>query len=119
MIRVAIVDDHAIVRDGLRRLLQTAPDMVVCGESADGQNLSTLLRETRAHVLLTDLMLGSEVDFSRISAIRREFPQLRIIVLSMFDRHPYGNEAIKAGADEFFHKGDPPQSLLATLRTPA
>lgn len=118
-IRVFVVDDHAIVRDGLRRLLQTAPDMVVCGESADGQNLGRHLRETRAHVLLTDLMLGSEVDFSRISAVRREFPQLRIIVLSMFDRHPYGNEAIKAGADEFFHKGDPPQSLLATLRTPA
>jgi len=115
-LRVFVVDDHAIVRDGLRRLLQMASGTVLCGESADGENLASQLRETGANVLITDLMLGHDVDFSRISAIRREFPRLRIIVLSMFDLHPYGNEALKAGADLFFHKGDPPQNLLDALR---
>lgn len=119
MIRVFVADDHGVVRDGLRRLLDDTSDLRVVGEAADGIEVIRRAEAEEWDVLLLDLSLpglaGVEI-LQRLKAIR---PALKILVLSMYPEDQHGPHLLRAGAAGYLAKDRSGGELLEALRTVA
>jgi len=115
-IRVLLVDDHVIMRQGLAELLHGEKDLVVVGEAADGESAMELVRDLRPAVVLMDIdMPGlSGIDATRI--IHAELPGIRIIGLSMFEDEDQAAAMRKAGAVAYFSKSAASVNLIAAIR---
>ena len=121
-VRIFLADDLAKVRSALRLLLEQEPGLCVVGEAAEAEELLTQIKATRPDLMLLDwelpgLSLANSVDSGKhlLSALHAYCPDLRVIALSgQLEARP---AALAAGADAFVSKGDPPERLLATLRT--
>jgi len=96
-IRIVIVDDHPIVREGFGSMIATEPDMAVVAEARDGQEAIRLFRQHRPDVTLMDLRMPGLTGVETIRAIRREFPQSRFIVLTTYDGDEDIYRALEAG----------------------
>lgn len=116
MIRVLAVDDHAIFRDGIARLIATQPDMELVAEAADGQEAVEAFRKHRPNITLMDLQMPNMGGVDSIGAIRAEFPQARIIVLTTYAGDVQIMHALKAGAQGYLLKGSLRKELLDTIR---
>lgn len=116
-IRILLVDDHAILRDGLRAILSTQPDMTVVGETESGIAAIALFREHKPDVTLMDLRLPGQSGLDAIVAIRAEFPSARIIVLTTYDGNEDIYRALKQGAQGFLTKDLLRKELLEAIRT--
>jgi DNA-binding NarL/FixJ family response regulator len=121
VIRVAVVDDQALVRLGLRVLLETEPDTELAGEAADGAAGVDLVRATRPDVVLMDVRMPG-VD--GLTALRRitgdpELAGVRVVVLTTFELDEYVFEALAAGASGFVLKDGEPEDLLRAIRVVA
>lgn len=116
IIRVLIVDDHAVVREGLRALIAVKPGMEVVGEAADGLEAVRLARVLRPDVTLLDLMMPRGDGIEAIRGIKRENPAARILVLTSFAEDEKVFPAIKAGALGYLLKDSSPQELLDAIR---
>ena len=95
--RVVLVDDHALVRAGLRSLLEKMPGVEVALETGDGRRVSKQLREVEADLLLLDIALPGLNGLDVASRVRREHPDLSIIMLSMYSNEEYVLQALRAG----------------------
>lgn len=118
-IRLLIADDHAIVRAGIRLLLETQEDMAVVGEAADGTAAIQLARELHPDVLLMDIAMPGLNGLEATRHVRREAPQTQVLVLTMHENERYFYEALRAGASGYVVKGAPPVDLLAAIRAVA
>lgn len=116
VIRVLVVDDHAIVREGMRWLLSTEADMELVGEAADGNEAIARARDLKPDVILMDLVMPHRSGIEAIAAIRREQPDARILVLTSFAEDDLVFPAIKAGAMGYLLKDASPQALLRSIR---
>jgi DNA-binding NarL/FixJ family response regulator len=116
-IRILIVDDHTVVRQGLVALLNTVPDLNVIAEAADGQEAVEAHRQHRPDVTLMDLRLPKMGGADAITQIRQEFPTARIIVLTTFDGDEDIFRALQAGAKGYLLKGADAEELTAAIRT--
>jgi DNA-binding NarL/FixJ family response regulator len=120
-IRVLLADDQALIRAGFRVLIDSAPDLEVVGEAANGREALELARGTRADVVLMDIRMP-EVDgleaTRRISA-DEDLAGVKVLILTTFEIDDYVAEAIRAGASGFLGKGVEPAELLAGIRTVA
>lgn len=116
MIRIVIADDHAIVREGLKRIITSADDMTVVGEAADGSEVMQQVRGADFDVLLLDLSMPGRSGMELIKLVRGEKPRLRILVLSMHQELQYAVRAIKSGASGYLTKESAPLQLLQVLR---
>jgi len=116
MIRIVIADDHAIVREGLKRIVTAAQDMVVVGEAADGAQVMQQVRESDFEVLVLDLSMPGRSGMELIKQVRSERPRLRILVLSMHEELQYAVRAIKSGASGYLSKESAPLQLMQVLR---
>ena len=120
MIRVAVVDDQALVRGGFRVLVDSAPDLQVVGEASDGVQAVELALAERPDVVLMDIRMPS---MDGLEATRRilaaDDHHVRVLVLTTFDLDEYVFAALKAGASGFLLKDTPPSALLAGIRTVA
>lgn len=116
MIRILAVDDHPIVRDGIARLIATQPDMELAGEAADGREAIEQFRKHRPDVTLMDLQMPILCGVDAIGAIRGEFPDARIIVLTTYSGDVQVTRALKAGAFGYLLKGSLRKELLETIR---
>lgn len=114
--RVLIADDHAIVREGLRRILATDPDFVVLGEAKDGHEVAAAARAGGFDVLLLDLSMPGRSGIELVRQVKAERPEVRVLVLSMFDEQQYAERAIRAGASGYLTKDTASTQLLAALR---
>jgi DNA-binding NarL/FixJ family response regulator len=116
MIRVLLADDHAIVRDGLKRILGASGDLQVGGEAADGDQALALVKENDYDVALLDMSMPGLAGIDLIKRIRIEKPKLRILVLSMHGEQQYAARALKAGASGYLTKDSAAEKLLGALR---
>lgn len=115
-IRVLIADDHAIVRDGLKRTLATADDIRAVGEAADGAQVLAAIRSQEIDLLLLDMTMPGSGGIDLIRRVRGECPRLPILVLSMHDEEQIAIRAMRAGALGYLTKGVEPSLLLAGIR---
>jgi DNA-binding NarL/FixJ family response regulator len=116
LIRVAIVDDQAMVRAGFRMIVQSQPDMEFAGEAGDGQEAIELVRRERPDVVLMDIRMP-RVD--GIEATRQVSGISRVVILTTFELDEYVFDALAAGASAFLLKASPPEDLLRAIRVVA
>lgn len=116
MIRVVIADDHRILREGLKQLLQSAPDLTVVGEAGDGHEVLAQVRGTDFDVLLLDMSMPGKSGMELIRQVKAERPKLRVLVLSMHEEHQYAVRSIRAGASGYLTKESAALELVAAIR---
>jgi len=119
MIRVVIVDDHAVVREGLKRIIESAGDMTLVGEAASGEELLRELNGWPCDVVVVDLSMPGMPGLDVVREIRQRAPKLPVLVLSMYPEDQYAVRALTDGAVGYIHKGDPPAELVKAIRTAA
>lgn len=115
MTRVLIVDDHMIIRRGLRQILSEDPRFEHVAEAADGPAALRLLRQETFDVVLLDIALGERDGLDVLKNIRSEFPALGVIMLSVYPESQFAVRAIRAGANAYLNKGCSPEILFAAL----
>jgi len=116
MIRIAIADDHAIVREGLKRILASTSDLAITGDVATADELLTLLRAQRFDVLVLDLTLGTRSGFELLKQVKSEFPRMPVLILSMHASEEYALRALRAGAAGYVQKESAPDELVTAVR---
>ncbi|MFO1315043.1 MAG: response regulator transcription factor [Burkholderiales bacterium] len=116
MIRVVIADDHTILREGLKQLLQSAADLAVVGEAGDGHEVLERVRGADFDVLLLDMSMPGKSGMELIRQVKAERPRLRVLVLSMHEEHQYAVRAIRAGASGYLTKESAATQLVAAIR---
>ncbi len=116
MTRILIADDHAIVRDGLRRILQSAPGIEVAGEAVDGNEVMARVREGGFDLLLLDMSMPGKSGIELIKWTLATRPELAVLVLSMHQEEQYAVRAIRAGASGYVTKESASALLVAAIR---
>jgi two-component system NarL family response regulator len=116
-IKILVVEDHHVVRQGLVSLIGSVPDMTVVAEAPDGQQAVELFRQHRPDVTIMDLRLPVMTGVEAITAIRREFPAARVIVLTTFDGDEDIYRALQAGAKGYLLKDMFGDDLMDAIRT--
>ena len=120
MIRLLLVDDHPVVRAGLRALLEGQPDLSVVGEAGEAQAVAALVAERRPDVVLMDLNLGPGAGGASLTAALQRLPDPpRILVLTTYDTEADILAAVEAGAVGYLLKDAPPEELLRAVRSTA
>ena len=116
MIRVLIVDDHPVVREGLAAMLSTQRDFVVVGEAKDGAEAETKVDELSPDVVLMDLEMPRVDGPEAIRRIRARHPDARVLVLTAYDTDERILDAVQAGAQGYLLKGAPREELFRAIR---
>jgi DNA-binding NarL/FixJ family response regulator len=116
VIRVLAVDDHPLLRDGIAALLGSEEDMELIGEASNGREALELFRKYQPNITLMDLQMPDMNGIDAIGAIRGEFPEARIIVLTTHPGDVQVSRALKAGARAYLMKGELRKELLETIR---
>ena len=111
-----LVDDHPAFRKGLTALIESEPDLQVVAETGDGAEAVALFRRAQPDIVLMDLRLPGMGGVEATMAIRKEFPNARIIVLTTFDADEDIYRAIESGAKSYLLKDTPDDELAATIR---
>ncbi len=119
MIRVLIVDDHAVVRAGLAQLLATADDIELAGSASDGEEAVTAAEELRPDVVLMDISMPSLDGIGATRRIHELLPDVNVLVLTSFSDQARIVEAIQAGAAGYLLKHAEPDQILAGIRAAA
>ena len=114
-VRILIVDDHAIVREGLRTLIASEPRMELVGEAADGVEAVSLARSLKPDVILMDLLMPRKDGLEAIDEIKQENPDVSILILTSFAEEDKVFPAIRAGALGYLLKDSSPQQLLQAI----
>jgi two-component system, NarL family, response regulator DegU len=115
-IRVAIADDHSLVRQGLRRYLDMAEDIEVVGEAADGSETLTLIEETRPDIVLLDIRMPEMDGLEAARRIRDTYPDVGVIMLTAYDDRQFVVEAVRSGARGYVLKARDAEHLIQTVR---
>jgi len=119
MIRVIIVDDHVLIRRGLRETLVEAGDISVAGEAGDYGELRQLLRNEQCDVLLLDVNLPGRSGIDVLKTLVDEGSPIRTLMLSQYPEDQYGIRALKAGAMGYLNKATDPQTIVQAVRSVA
>jgi DNA-binding NarL/FixJ family response regulator len=115
-IRILTVDDHLLLREGIAAVLEAQPDMALVGQASNGREAIDRFRQLRPDVTLMDLRMPDMNGIDAITAIRREFPNARIIVLSTYAGDVQAAAALRAGASGYLLKNLVRSELLETIR---
>lgn len=117
MIRVAIIDDHAIVRAGLRQYFAEQVDLQVVGEASNGREALNLLRQTEVDVALMDLSMPDQGGVDALVAIKARLPDLPVLILSGFPEEHYALTLLRQGANGYLNKECEPEEIIQAIRT--
>lgn len=116
-IRVLVVDDHPVVRQGLVAMLEEAPDILIVGQASNGCEALVAFRQEQPDVTLMDLRMPQMDGVAAITAICAEFPTARIIVLTTYDGDEEIYQGLRSGAKGYLLKDADPEELLCAIRT--
>lgn len=116
MINLLLVDDHALIRKGIKQLLEDIPDIRVTGETAGGMQAINMVREQNYDLVLLDIALPDKHGMDVLKQLKSEQPDIKVIVLSMYPEDQYGVRALKAGAMGYINKQSAPEKLVGAIR---
>jgi len=116
-IRIVLVDDHVVMRQGVAELLRVEPDLEVIGEASDGEAAIALVHDLRPDVVLMDINMRGMNGIDATKILHAELPDVQVIGLSMFEQEERAAAMRKAGAVAYFVKSGAPSSLIARIRT--
>lgn len=119
MIRVAIVDDHAIVRTGLRQYFAELGDIDVIGEAANGRDAQALARNGGIDVMLMDISMPGQNGVDVLRSIKAQSPDIRVLVLSGLPEAQYATNLLRHGASGYLNKECEPEEIAAAIRAVA
>ncbi len=117
MIRIAIVDDHAMVRAGLRQFFSDQPDFQVVAEAANGREALDIVRGGEVDVLLLDISMPGQNGVDILAAMRARAPDLPVLILSGFDEAHYATTLLRMGASGYLNKDCDPDEIVRAIRT--
>jgi DNA-binding NarL/FixJ family response regulator len=116
VIRVLLADDHAIVRAGLKEILEATGDIVIAAEATNGQQALAAVREHELDVAVLDMSMPGRSGVELIKLVKAERPRLKVLVLSMHSEEQYAVRAVKAGASGYLTKESAADELVAAVR---
>jgi len=114
-IRVALVDDHSLVRDGIRALLTVVDFLEIVGEADSGASAVEMVRQTQPDLLLVDIGLKDMNGLELTRLLRQEHPSIKILILSMYDNNEYVSESVRSGASGYVLKNSPSREIIAAI----
>ncbi len=115
MTRILVVDDHAIVRQGLKQILADTPDLVVAGEASTGQEALEKVRTGEWDVVVLDITLPDRSGLTVLEQLKSQHPELPVLVLSMHAEEQYALRVLKAGAAGYLPKESAPEQLVSAI----
>jgi two-component system invasion response regulator UvrY len=116
MIRVLIADDHAVVREGLKRIVTGSPDIEVAGEAANGHEVLDFARRQDFDLVLLDLAMPGKDGLDTLKELKLARPHLPVLVLSVYPEEQYAVRLLRAGAAGYLTKESAPEELVAAIR---
>jgi two-component system, NarL family, response regulator NreC len=116
-VTVLLVDDHPIVRQGLRNLLDSMPDFKVVGEAGDGLQALEMIEKVQPQVLVIDVVMPGLTGLEVTQRVKRQWPAVKVIILSMQNNEAYVVSALKSGASGYILKDTGPEELVDAIRT--
>src|SRR5689334_2195452 len=117
MIRIAIIDDHAIVRAGLRQYFSDQVDLQVVAEAANGREAVDIVRKGNVDVLVMDLSMPDQSGVDALAAIKARAPDLPVLILSGFPEEHYATTLLRQGASGYLNKDCDPEESVKAIRT--
>ncbi|MVV52301.1 DNA-binding response regulator [Pseudomonas sp. PB120] len=114
-IRVALVDDHALVRDGIKALLAVMAPLEVVGEAESGADAIEMVGRCKPDLLLVDISLRDMNGLELTRVLRAQYPTLKVLMLSMYDNNEYVSESVRAGASGYVLKNSPSREIIAAI----
>jgi DNA-binding NarL/FixJ family response regulator len=115
-VKILIVDDHPVVREGLAMQIALEPDLAVCGEAEDVPSALALLESAWPDLAIIDISLKKGNGLELIGSIKDRYPTTRVLVWSMYAENLYAERALRAGAQGYLHKGQATSQLLDAIR---
>jgi DNA-binding NarL/FixJ family response regulator len=116
IIRILVVDDHPLVRESLKIIIQREPDLTICGEAEDREQALEFASAAEPHLALVDLTLKNSHGLELIKDLGNRWPKMKILVLSMQDEALYAERVIRAGARGYITKNESPGKILFAIR---
>lgn len=116
MIKVVLTDDHKVVRTGIKQLFEATPDIEVAAECSDGFELLALLRKSSFDVVILDISMPGMDGLDTLKEIRRNYPELKVLVFTMHAEDQYALRVLKAGASGYLCKDQDPEELITAVR---
>jgi two-component system, NarL family, invasion response regulator UvrY len=116
MIKIMIVDDHPIVRSGLKNIISDESDMKIVCESSTGQQAVDLVKKNELDIVILDISLPDINGFEVLDKLKKLFPDLPVLMLSIMSEDLYSSKALKAGAAGFINKEAAPEELIIAIR---
>jgi two-component system, NarL family, invasion response regulator UvrY len=116
MIKVVVVDDHAVVREGLKRIIAESPGMAVTGEASDGHEALNVVRRDHCDVVVLDISMPNKNGLDVLKQLHIDSPRLPVLVLSMHSEDQYAIRVLRAGAAGYLTKESAPAKLVQAIR---
>ena len=113
--KIFVVDDHPLVRESLTSLIHQSPDLTVCGETATAQGVIDEVSRTKPDLAIIDISLGASSGIDLIRMLREQFPEIKIIVLSMHDERVYAERAMRSGARGYIMKSESTGKIIDAI----
>ena len=114
-IRIALIDDHALVREGIRALLAVLPHFEVVGEAGSGAEVFELMQRTQVDILLMDVGLRDINGLELTRQLRERYPAIKVLILSMYDNQEYVSTSLAVGASGYVLKEAPSREIVAAI----
>ena len=115
-IKIMIVDDHAVLREGIHYLCLTASDLTLVGEAANGEGALELCHKLQPDLVLLDLMMPGMDGIATTKAMRQQFPEVKILILTSFNTQDLVHQAIEAGANSYILKDASTEEIINSIR---
>ncbi|MCW8804294.1 MAG: response regulator transcription factor [Ignavibacteriaceae bacterium] len=115
-IKILIADDHAIVREGLKQIVAEEKDILVAGEAENSEQMMELLKKEKWSLVVLDINMPGKSGLEALKDIKLLYPELPVLILSMFSEDQYGIRALKAGASGYLKKVSAPTELVTAIR---
>ncbi len=115
--KILIVDDHPMMREGLGHLIANEPDLTICGEAEESTQAMRQIEEFRPDLVLSDLTLPGKSGLEMIKDIQTQYPEIKVLVISMHDEELYTERVLKAGARGYVMKQEGGKRILEGIRT--